>query len=99
MQNANITYSKKMHEVLIDKLLGAPINLFHDITPKGHIITRLGKDLDNSSGLNSILSAVVRVSFQLLGAVVICILFNIWTLPIILFMMLIHIYILKFFLV
>ena len=91
MQDAYLTYSKKMHETLVNKLIGAPINLFHDITPKGHIITRLGKDLDSSARLNNNLSGTSRLFFHLIGSIIVCILFNIWSLPIILIIMIIEI--------
>lgn len=41
-------FNKTMHNSLVEKLLKAPINLFHDIVPKSHVLHRLSKDLDNS---------------------------------------------------
>jgi len=32
---------------MITKVLGAPINLFFDVTPTGLIINRFSKDIDN----------------------------------------------------
>ena len=34
-----------MHETLLEKLMRAPINLYHDTVPKGQIFNRLSKDL------------------------------------------------------
>ena len=80
-----------MHDILIDKLIGAPINLFHDITPRGHIISRLSKDLSNGARVNNLLSGTLRVFFQVLGSILVCALFNIWTVPIIIFIIIIEI--------
>ena len=34
-----------VHKEMIKNLINAPINLFHDTTPKGQIFNRLSKDL------------------------------------------------------
>ena len=86
-----LNYSKKMHETLINCIINAPINLFHDITPKGHIISRLSKDLENGSVLAKLINSLLTYSFQLIGSMAICFLFNIWTLPIIIFILIIEI--------
>ena len=39
--------SKLLHFEILKSLVKAPINLFHDKTPKGRILNRLSKDLDN----------------------------------------------------
>ena len=76
MHEAYLTFYTKVHDILIDKLLLAPVNLFHDITPRGNIITRLSKDLVDSARINNILSGTIRVVFQILGSVVVCTIFN-----------------------
>ena len=91
MANAYMNYNIQMHDTLIDKLIGAPINLFHDITPRGHIISRLSKDLNDGSRVNNILSGTLRVFFQVLGAILVCAIFNLWTVPIIVFIILIEV--------
>ena len=73
----------QIHDLLIEKLLQAPVNLFHDITPRGHIISRLSKDLTESARINNILSGTIRVIFQILGSISVCTIFNFWTLPLI----------------
>ena len=83
MGDAYMNFNIKMHDLLIEKLINAPINLFHDITPSGHIITRLSKDLNNSARINNIVSGILRMGFQVLGSIILCIYFNIWTLPVI----------------
>ena len=61
-----------MYDTLIQKLINAPINLFHDITPKGNILNRLNKQLDNSNILTLAMSRTIRVIAQLIGSIVVC---------------------------
>ena len=82
----------QLHDLLIEKLLQAPVNLFHDITPRGHIISRLSKDLTESARINNILSGTIRVVFQILGSVLMCTIFNIWTFPLIVIIFVIEVY-------
>ena len=91
-----IKYNVKMHDTLIQKLINAPINLFHDITPKGNILNRLNKELDNSNILTLAVSGTIRVIVQLIGSIVVCTLFNIWTFPLILFLIVIELALTKF---
>ena len=42
----NIKSSKALHHDMINCLVKAPINLFHDIIPRGMIFNRLSKDLE-----------------------------------------------------
>ena len=92
MGDAFMNFNIKMHDLLIDKLINAPINLFHDITPRGHIITRLSKDLNTSSRINNNLSGILRMVFQVIGSIIVCIYFNIWTLPVIVIIISLEVY-------
>ena len=38
--------SSKLHTLLIRKVMKAPINLFFDVTPLGHLISSFTTDLD-----------------------------------------------------
>ena len=89
-------YNIKMHDTLIQKLINAPINLFHDITPKGNILNRLNKELDNSNVLSLAVSGTIRVIVQLLGSIIVCTLFNIWTFPLIIILISIELALTKF---
>ena len=91
MMEAFIKFNIQMHDLLIEKLIGAPINLFHDITPRGHIISRLSKDLNTGSRVNNILSGSLRVLFQVLGSILVCAIFNIWTIPVIIIILIIEV--------
>ena len=91
MKEAYLLCYIQLHDLLIDKLLQAPVNLFHDVTPRGHIITRLSKDLTDTARINNILSGTVRVIFQIFGSVFVCAIFNIWTLPLIIIIFIIEV--------
>ena len=91
MMEAFIKFNIQMHDLLIEKLIGAPINLFHDITPRGHIISRLSKDLNTGARVNNILSGSLRVLFQVLGSILVCAIFNIWTIPVIIIILIIEV--------
>ena len=91
-----IKYNVKMHDTLIKKLINAPINLFHDIIPRGNILNRLSKELSNSNILSLAASGTLRVIFQLLGSIIVCALFNIWSLPLIILLIIIELSITKF---
>ena len=91
MREAYLQCYIQVHDLLIDKLLQAPVNLFHDITPRGNIITRLSKDLTDTARINNILSGTIRVVFQIFGSVLVCAIFNIWTLPLIIFIFIIEV--------
>ena len=93
MGDAYMNFNIKMHDILINKLINAPINLFHDITPRGQIICRLSKDLNTSSRINNSISGILRMGFQILGSVFVCVFFNIWTLPVIIIIISLEIYI------
>jgi ABC-type multidrug transport system fused ATPase/permease subunit len=67
-----IKYNAKIYDTLIQKLLNVPINLFHDITPKGNILNRLNKQLDNSNILTLAVIWTIRVIAQLIGSIVVC---------------------------
>ena len=96
MGDAYMRFNIRMHDLLIDKLINAPINLFHDITPRGYIINVLSKDLNTSSRVNIIFSGALRLGFQALGAIVVCCLFNIWTLPVIILIIILEAHFSKF---
>ena len=91
-----VKYNVKMHDTLIQKLINAPINLFHDIIPRGNILNRLSKELDNSNVLSLAVSGTLRVIFQLIGSIIVCTLFNVWSFPLIVFLIIIELALTKF---
>ena len=79
MDDGLIRFNIKMHSTLVDKLIHASLNLFHDNTPKGKIYNLLIRDLEDSSSLNLLISRYLRNIFQILGSIFICITFNKWS--------------------
>ena len=98
MQWGKIKYNIRMHDELLEKLMKAPVNLFHDTIPRGQILNRLSKDLENSTRLNAVSSASLRVIFQLFGCFVVCTWFNIYSIIIIPLIMFLEVVIVKFYL-
>ena len=41
-----VKLGRKLHDEMVTSLVNAPINLFHDKTPKGRIYNRLSSDID-----------------------------------------------------
>ena len=84
-----LKFNKNMHNSLLEKLLKAPINLFHDIIPKSHVLNRLSKDLDNSVRFFWSVNSGSRLFFELLSCLIIALLFNVFCIipyPLMLFM-------------
>ena len=44
---ASIIESRKIHDLMINSLIGAPVSSFHETVPKGQIFNRLSKDIEN----------------------------------------------------
>ena len=86
---AIMEFNQKMHDTLIKRLLKAPINLFHDIVQRSHILNRLSKDLDSSIKFFWSVSSSSRLLFELLSCLIISFLFNVFCVipyPLMLFM-------------
>ena len=80
MDNGLIKFNIKMHETLINKLIHASLNLFHDKTPKGKIYNLINTDLDDASDLNLLISRYIRNIFQIFGSIIVFLTFNKWSL-------------------
>ena len=79
MDDGLIRYNIRMHSTLIDKLIHASLNLFHNITSKGKIYNLVQRDLEDSASLNLLLSRYLRNIFQVIGSIIVCITFNKWS--------------------
>ena len=62
---ALITFNKNIHITLLNRLLRAPINLFHNIVSKSHIINRFSKDIGNSIKYFWSLNSIIVVLFHI----------------------------------
>ena len=86
--NGLVAFNKRIHETLLEKLMRAPINLFHDIVNKSHILNRFAKDLENSIKYFNSFNYSLTLLFNSLSAVIISIIFywkSIFIIPIIIF--------------
>lgn len=66
---------KNLHEKMINNLIKAPINLFHDSTPKGRIFNRLSKDLEALGSAMYTLGNIFVNLFSFIGSLMICYLY------------------------
>ena len=64
--------SKQLHTLMIDNITNAPVNLFHDVVPKGRILNRFSKDLQKVDVLVYTLSPIFLHIVVFLGSVVVC---------------------------
>ena len=86
--NGLVVFNKRIHETLLEKLMRAPINLFHDIVNKSHILNRFSKDLENSIKYFNSFNYALTLLFNSLSAVIISIMFywkSIFIIPILIF--------------
>ena len=73
---ALLRMNKKLHNKMLNKLIHAPINLFHDIVPIGQIINRLTSDLDKTRAISKLLNLILRSFFMLITSIVVCFHYN-----------------------
>ena len=69
---AMLRMSKTLHNKMLNKIIHAPINLFHDIVPIGQIVNRLTFDLDKCKAISKLLNLVLRSFFILVTSIVVC---------------------------
>ena len=94
---ALITFNTNIHETLIYRLLRAPVNLFHNLVTKSHIINRLSKDMTNSIKYFWSLNSSLIVLFHIINGIIIsCVLF--WKLIFIIpFLIFLDLYLYKYY--
>ena len=75
-----IKLMRSLHTDMIDKLVKAPINIFHETVPRGQIYNRLSKDLDGLQfSIYMIGNALVGV-LSVLGSVILCSFYDLYSL-------------------
>ena len=67
---------RKIHEDMVNKLVRAPINLFHDIVPIGQILNRLTQDVVPVQGIIRTVNFFIRIVFTLLTSIGLCYIYN-----------------------
>ena len=69
----SINCSKSLHQLMISKLISAPINTFHETVPLGRIMNRLANDLGSvDTELSNRLIQFLSYSSTLIGVFIIC---------------------------
>ena len=79
----NYNISENFHNRMLDNIINAPINLYHDITPFGQIMNKLTMDLDQCVLFFTFFSSTLNNFCILIGAIIVCINSNIYILIII----------------
>ena len=79
----NYNISDNFHNRMLDNIINAPINLYHDITPFGQIMNKLTMDLDQCVLFFTFFSSTLNNFCILIGAIIVCINSNIYILIII----------------
>lgn len=87
----NINVNNNLHTSMITSLINAPINLYHDSEPKGRILNRLSKDLENLNEVKNFVGSAIISSVAFLGFAFFIAYNNVWILIWIPFMILIGI--------
>ena len=67
---------RKVHEDMINVLVRAPINLFHDIVPIGQILNRLTKDIELIQNIIKTVNSAIKILFTLIANIGVCYLYN-----------------------
>ena len=67
---------RKIHEDMVNKLVHAPINLFHDIVPIGQILNRLTQDIGPVQGIIRTVNFFIRIVFTLITSIGLCYIYN-----------------------
>ena len=72
----NYNINNNFHNTILQNIIDAPINLYHDITPFGQIMNKLTIDLDKSVLFFKHFSSTLKYICTLLGAIIVCITSN-----------------------
>lgn len=80
LARGTIRCGRLLHRDMINSLIKAPINLFHDSTPKGQILNRLSKDLENIDYSMFIIGNLLVKFYSFIGCIVICGIFEVYSL-------------------
>ena len=76
----NYNINKNFHNVILDNIIDAPINVYHDISPFGQILNKLTIDLDKSVLFFTHFSTTLKYLCTLFGSLLVCISSNIYVL-------------------
>ena len=69
--NYNISYN--FHNTILNNVIDAPINLYHDVTPFGQIMNKFTMDLDKCVLFFRHFSSTLNCMCTLIGAIIVCV--------------------------
>ena len=76
----NYNISNNFHNVMLQNIIDAPINLYHDITPFGQIMNKFTIDLDKSILFFRHFSLTLKYICTLIGSIMVCVSSNFYVL-------------------
>ena len=88
----------KLHKEMVTSLVNAPINLFHDKTPKGRLFNRLSNDLDKLHNSQHSFGYLVSCLCLFICSLVVCSIFQYLSIIFLVLMLIYGIFITKFYL-
>ena len=93
-----VKLGRDVHRDMIDKLIKAPINLFHETIPRGQIYNRLSKDLDTMNFSMWALGDFLISLLSVVGSFVLCGIYDPYSLLYMPFVFIIGYFVTKFYL-
>lgn len=75
-----IRLARSLHKKMIDQLMKAPVNLFHETVPRGQIFNRLSKDLDSIQFTFFTVGNLLTRGFSIVGSMIICSIYDYYSL-------------------
>lgn len=94
-----VKLSRLLHKDMITHLIKAPINLFHDIIPRSQLFNRLSTDLENLQDIMSTVGNMLVALYSVLSAIIICSIYDLYSLLFIPFFGIIGYYLISFYLI
>ena len=93
-----IRLGRTVHRDMVERLIKAPINLFHETVPRGQIYNRLSKDLDHMNFSMWSLGDLLTSLLSVIGSFVLCGIYDKYSLLYMPIVFIVGYYVTKFFL-
>ena len=94
----NINIAKDLHKDMLTGLINSPINLFHETVPRGQILNRLSGDLEEVEFAMFTISEFLIEIISVFGAIVLCSIYDKYSLIFLPFLSIIGFFLTKFYL-
>ena len=93
-----VRLGRTVHRDMVERLIKAPINLFHETVPRGQIYNRLSKDLDHMNFSMWSLGDLLTSLLSVIGAFVLCGIYDYYSLFYMPFVFIVGYFVTRFFL-